>query len=113
MFTALSELLFPARCIGCQRRGTWLCSACRRDLPFLPREVCFRCATWRGQGGKCRGCQHLSSALSWVRAPFAYAGAARNAVLSLKFRSGRYLAPLMSEFLRAAVADAELDLVLP
>src|SRR5205823_435616 len=30
----------------------------------------------------------------------AYQGAARNAVLTLKFRSGRYLAPLMSELLR-------------
>lgn len=113
MWTALTELLFPARCLGCQRRGTSLCADCRRDLPYLPREVCFRCATWRSVRGQCRGCQNLASALSWVRAPFAYAGAARTAVLSLKFRSGRYLAPLMAEFLVGALRDAHFDLVLP
>jgi ComF family protein len=48
-----------------------------------------------------------------VRAPFAYAGAARTAVLSLKFRSGRYLAPLMAEFLADALRDARFDLLLP
>lgn len=113
VWSALAELFFPARCLGCQRRGTALCGACRQDLPFLPREVCFRCATWRSARGHCRGCQTLSSALSWVRAPFAYAGAARTAVLSLKFRSGRYLAPLMAEFLSGALRDAPFDLALP
>jgi ComF family protein len=42
----------------------------------------------------------LSPALSTLRAPFAYEGAARTAVLNLKFKSGRYLVPLMGEFLR-------------
>jgi ComF family protein len=53
--------------------------------------------------------------LSWVHAPFAYAGAARTAVLNLKFRSGRYLAPLMGELLRDNLQHraATFDLVVP
>jgi ComF family protein len=53
--------------------------------------------------------------LTSVRAPFSYDGAARMAVLTLKFRSGRYLAPVMGEFLREALARRPLqaDLVVP
>jgi ComF family protein len=57
----------------------------------------------------------LSPALSCVRAAFAYDGAARTAVLTLKFKSGRYLAPLMGEFLRAELRRSPLqaDIVVP
>jgi len=63
----------------------------------------------------CRGCRRLSPALSGVRAAFAYDGAARAAVLTLKFKSGRYLAPMMGEFLRAELRRRPLqaDIVVP
>jgi competence protein ComFC len=50
-----------------------------------------------------------------VRAPFAYEGAARTAVLNLKFRSGRYLVPLMGEFLRRELElrPLQADVVVP
>lgn len=111
----VAEGVFPARCIGCERRGTPLCDACRRELPFLPDGVCHRCGSRRGARGVCRGCRRLSSALSSVRAAFVYEGAARTAVLTLKFRSGRYLAPLMGEFLRETLRAHPLhaELVVP
>jgi ComF family protein len=48
-----------------------------------------------------------------VRAPFAYAGAARTAVLTLKFRSGRYLTPLMGELLCDRLSGLQFDVVVP
>jgi ComF family protein len=53
--------------------------------------------------------------VSALRAPFAYEGAARTAVLTLKFRSGRYLAPLMGELLRAELTRRPLkaDVIVP
>src|SRR5579862_117899 len=91
--------VFPARCIVCDRRGTALCPPCRIDLPHLPARVCPRCATLRISRGVCRGCSHLSPSLSWVRAGFVYEAAARRAVLTLKFRAGRYLAQVMGGLL--------------
>lgn len=92
-----------------------MCQACRAGLPYLPGGVCSRCASLRGARGRCRGCRSLSAVLTSVRAPFSYDGAARSAVLTLKFRSGRYLAPVMGEFLREALARRPLqaDLVVP
>jgi len=112
-WSAIADLLFPPKCIGCQCRCTPLCRACRPELPYLPRSVCLRCASRRGASGSCRGCRRLSSALSWVRAPFAYSGAARTAVLNLKFRSGRYLVPLMGGYLCSPLRGAQVDLVVP
>jgi ComF family protein len=111
----LLEAVFPARCIGCQRRGSALCGPCRAELPYLPEGVCYRCASRRGARGVCRGCRHLSPVVSSLRAPFAYEGAARTAVLTLKFRSGRYLAPLMGELLCAELSRRPLhaEIVVP
>jgi ComF family protein len=109
------EGLFPSRCIGCDRRGTALCGPCRADLPYLPEHVCHRCAARRTARGVCYGCRRLSPALVTIRAAFTYEGAARSAVLRLKSRSGRYLVPLMGEFLRQTLAQRPLhaDLVVP
>src|SRR5205807_8293866 len=105
----VAETVFPARCIGCGRRGVALCHGCRVGLPYLPSGVCPRCASVRGARGVCRGCRRLSPMLSSVRAPFSYDGAARSAVLTLKFKSGRYLAPVMGEFLRELLARRPLQ----
>jgi ComF family protein len=109
------ELLFPPKCIGCQMRGTALCAQCRLELPYLPEGVCARCAALRSARGACTACRRLSPALGTIRAACAYEGAARTAVLTLKFRSGRYLAPLMGDFLRAEVARRPLtaEVVVP
>lgn len=112
MWSWLLDELFPPRCIGCARRGLALCGPCRAELPYLPQGVCARCASHPGPHG-CRGCRRLSPALGWVRAPFAYAGAARTAVLTLKFRSGRYLTPLMGELLCDRLSELQFDTVVP
>jgi ComF family protein len=113
MWSWLLDGLFPPCCIGCSRRGVALCGACRLELPYLPGQVCVRCAAYRPARGGCRGCRRLSPAVGWVRAPFAYAGAARSAVLTLKFRSGRYLAPLMGELLCSGLSGMQFDAIVP
>jgi ComF family protein len=69
-------------------------------VPYLPRSACPRCAVPRLARGGCRSCDKLSPALASVRAVCAYDGVARNAVHTLKFRSGRYVAPVMGDLLR-------------
>jgi ComF family protein len=111
----IGEALFPARCIGCQRRGTPLCPDCRTELPYLPNGLCSRCATRRTPRGTCSGCRRLSPAVSAIHASFAYQGAARTAVLTLKFRSARYLSGTMAALMNETLAARPLraDLVVP
>jgi ComF family protein len=100
VLTGLWDVLFPPRCLGCGRRGDALCEECWAELPWLAPGVCGRCASTRAQRGACRGCRQLSPQLTSVRAVCAYQGAARKAVTTLKFRSGRYLAPLIGDLMR-------------
>ena len=115
MLEWLLELFFPPKCIVCDRRGLALCPRCRSRLPYLPPGVCGRCASYRSARTVCGACRRLSPALSWVRAPLSYSGPARRAVLTLKFRSGRYLAPTMGDLLREAIVmrPIAVDLVIP
>jgi ComF family protein len=115
MWTWLLEQVFPSRCIVCARRGTPLCTRCRDRLPYMPSGVCRRCATVVGSRGACRGCRYLSPAVDWIWAAFAYEGPARRAVLTLKFRGGRYLVETMGDLLRDGlrIRPVETDLLVP
>jgi competence protein ComFC len=111
----LWRFLFPARCFGCGRRGTALCEPCRLRLPFLPAGACRRCGTPRRGYGRCRTCPFIPAELTAIRAVCTYEGAARRAVHLLKFRSGRYLAPVLAELMVDAARRRPLraDLVVP
>lgn len=109
----LWRALFPARCLGCGRRGVELCDACAKTWPVFPGALCPRCLSRLSLGATCRVCRSLPPSLHSVRASFPYEGLARTAVHTLKFRSGRYLIPLMGAHLRATAQQRPLrvDLV--
>lgn len=113
----LLELIFPARCVGCGRRGVPLCRPCRDSLPYLPAAACRRCASPLAVPGRCRSCRSVAGELASIRAVCAYEGTARRAVHTLKFRSGRYLAPvlggLMAEVARRRPLSADLVVPVP
>jgi ComF family protein len=109
----LGELLFPSRCVGCRRYGGLLCAECRAVLPLL-FEVCPRCALPRSPS-ECRGCAKLAPTLGSLHAVASYDGAARSAVLQLKYRGARNLAPLLGGLMREHLAERPLhaEVVVP
>lgn len=115
MLASLLEVLFPARCVGCARRGEALCPSCRESLPYLPLSACQRCASVPAGRGRCRPCRFLPRELASIRAVCAYEGAARRAVHALKFRSARYLAPALGALMAQTACRRPLsaDVVVP
>ncbi|MDQ3877878.1 MAG: hypothetical protein M3290_05955 [Actinomycetota bacterium] len=84
---AFTELVAPARCVTCRRRGAALCDTCGRDL---------------------RGPLGLPSITHVDRlfVPWFYEGAARDLVLGLKIRSLAFAAEAMAEAIwHRVVAD--------
>lgn len=81
----LRELVFPDRCVGCGRPGPLVCPRC---APRVPPTVTLT------PGGL------------QVCAAAAYAGGVRAALLALKERDRRDLAPPVAELLRRALARA-------
>jgi ComF family protein len=94
----LVALIAPPRCAACAapagRAGEALCAACRRALPWLREPRCGRCALplphARGR------CPAAGAAFGAAWAAVAYEGAARDALLALKFSAARPLADVMA-----------------
>ncbi len=70
---ALLDLLFPPRCAGCGRRGTWLCAPCLAAVPPL--------------GAPLR--HDATQALDWLGAAYVFTGAIRSAIHRFKYQRER------------------------
>lgn len=100
MLDALLALLVPPCCGACgapARVGAALCGACRAALPWLPADLCPRCALPCPCG---RRCPAAGAAFLRAWAPLALDGPARALVHALKF-DGR---PALAETMAAQIA---------
>ncbi len=107
LVNAAIDLLFPKRCVGCDREGAFLCQECLAELPLLEPPFCFIC----GQPGRlmmrlCPGCWERPLEIDGIRAPYRMEGAIRQAVHALKYQYVRALSPdmgrLLAEFIAAS-----------
>ena len=115
---ALLDLLFPPRCVACGARGAVLCGECRARIqpPIPPR--CPRCGgPLPADGARCSLCAagHAPHALDRLIAASVYEGAARKAILALKFEGQRRAAVPLAALLAAAVREAgeRVDVIVP
>jgi len=114
--TALADLFYPERCVGCERRASdVLCRACFDSLPSVGSPVCGRCglpsafATF-----VCEECKNVDFGFESARAPLKYDGVGKKIVHALKYRGykrvvERLAVPLMLQALR----DDRFDAVVP
>ncbi len=98
---ALLDLLFPPRCAGCGRRGTWLCPACLAAVPAL--------------GAPLR--RDDVRALDWLGAAYVFSGAIRRAIHRFKYERERaradHLGALIVPLLRHLPPQAAAPHLIP
>ena len=112
------ELLFPARCVGCNSEGAFLCDACQETLPVLKPPFCFLCSEPSSLVmGLCRNCRAEPLHIEGIRAPYRMEGAIRQAIHALKYQGVRAMAPtlgqLLAQFLTQEGLDADLLVAVP
>ena len=109
------DLLFPPRCLVCQRVGTWLCAECVSSLPFIRGPACERCGVPLQKGVVCRRCSKQPLRIDGVRSVFLFQGAIRVAVHKLKYRGRRGLAGPLGVLMAEGWLEQhiEVDLVVP
>lgn len=110
---AAVDLLYPPRCAGCGRFGTFFCHTCESAcIPALGAGRCPNCAArWDGSGN-CPRCFDLQ-AIEGIRAAFEMTGPARRIVHRLKYGRMRAAAPAMARHLAPVVHDLEFDYATP
>jgi ComF family protein len=104
----LTAALFPARCLGCGRRGAAFCGACWDGLPRLRPPLCSRCSRPERNSTRCGACLRAGPALTAVRAACVYSGAARLAIQRLKYEQQRYLAEPLAALLQECLTARPL-----
>jgi ComF family protein len=93
-----TDSLFPARCLHCNRDGELLCDPCLAEAIRLTSDgSCRMCALPTHGKTLCGSGSSDPPPVSSLVAAFAFDGAIRSAVHSLKFEGLRAISPILSE----------------
>ena len=103
----LLELVWPTRCVGCDRPGSLLCDDCRAELPLIaPEEACTECGAPYGVLA-CTECWcrdgHIDRPFARAACAMEFEGVAARLVVAYKDQGERRLADLMAAFIADAV----------
>lgn len=82
---SLLDLVFPKRCVGCRRVGSYICAECVERIDFIDKPVCPICQR-QAVGGKthpgCAGRYKLDGLIVGVK----YRGVVRTAIRKVKYK---------------------------
>ena len=111
------DLFFPPWCVGCGVGGSFLCLSCQSSLPRLLPPICAKCGTPLSQGTLCASCEDRPMEIEGIRSVFRFEGAARQAILSFKYKNVKALATplakLLEEYLRTHPLPADALIPVP
>ena len=113
--SASLDLLYPPKCVGCEKEGRFLCASCLDTLPHLLPPFCLRCSQPITRGDACRRCLSSPLDIDGIVAPFRMEGAAREAVHRLKYSNLRAISPLLGELLADFLVARQIhgDILVP
>lgn len=113
----VEDLLFPATCGGCGRRGTWLCQDCSSLLIPACQAADHQPSPAPGNPARRHSYLDYSAALSDVQAAFLFAGPLRSSIHQFKYGGeharGQFLGELLADHAERLLAGRDIDLVLP
>lgn len=105
LVSAGAELLWPTRCVGCERPGTLLCDECLRSFPWIEqRWACPSCGAPDGYL-VCTECAH-DWGLDALVCAASYEGVAKRLVTVLKDEHETRLAPIVAAAMSTALDEA-------
>lgn len=109
------DLVFPRECIGCGRKGTLLCPACRISLVRNPPPHCQKCAAPIRRGNLCSRCREAQHHLDGVYSPYLFEGTVRECIHWLKYRHLRGLALPLAGLLAESLQGSGIpgDILVP
>ncbi|OGY24682.1 MAG: hypothetical protein A2Y57_00370 [Candidatus Woykebacteria bacterium RBG_13_40_7b] len=106
------DFLFPRKCVGCFRFGSYLCSDCQRKIKHLSNQICPECER-NSIGGEIHfGCQRRYS-LDGLTSAYEFASPIKEAIYQFKYKFVSDLkTTLVDLLLSAKKEDLKKDFVL-
>ena len=105
----LLDLVFPPRCVSCQRNGQWFCDACAQQVQVarLP-QACLLCGCELpgDQAGLGSPCPRCLDPLGLVSVAALHTGPLQPAIHALKYEGRVELAPILTRYLHAVTMEA-------
>ena len=115
--SALADLFYPQRCVGCYRRASdLLCRSCFEALPLIGRPFCARCGMPSAfETSVCDECKGVDFGFESARAPLRYTGVGKEIVHSLKYQGYTRVVEKLATPLMLSVLDNQgrFDAVVP
>ena len=115
--SALADLFYPQRCVGCYRRASdLLCRACFEALPLIGRPFCARCGMPSAfETSVCDECKGVDFGFESARAPLRYTGVGKEIIHSLKYQGYTRVVEKLATPLMLSVLDNQgrFDAVVP
>ena len=105
MFGGILDFIFPPRCGGCRRAGTWFCAACAATATAPILSLCPACHRWTSVH-PCPLCPTSGWRPASIRGLLRLEGPVQEAIHRLKYRNRPRLAePLASLALQLAASS--------
>lgn len=97
--TAAFDYIFPVECLGCEKEGELICSACFNKIELIKEEFCFFCQARRTIAGICLSCQEKFGISRAVASAPYKGGLAGRLVEEFKFNFVEELAQPLAELI--------------
>lgn len=117
IFKFILDVLFPIRCIGCAKEGSWICQRCALQIPALEEHVCGICEKMVTPDGRtCIDCKRKSALDALVPAvPYNHSFVAKS-VHFFKYRFVKDLHRDLGSLVAKSIRKTDLpipDLIIP
>lgn len=114
MIRMIVDTLYPPRCVGCGRRGAWICERCVGRFSRLGPNRCPICCGPSTSADVCSGCRRDPPAFEALHCVFQFEDPLRAAIHRLKYDGARHLAePLALVALRSLSPLPSFHAVVP
>ena len=114
---ALLDIIFPIKCISCQKEGAWLCKTCISKIRFQTEHVCGVCEIVITPDGRtCHSCKKKNNLDGFLPATSYKEPSISHAVHLFKYRFIQGLELELGNILTSAIQRTDLpipDIILP
>lgn len=110
-YESLLDIIFPKKCLSCQREGAWLCVDCKKHLRRRADQYCPLCEKKiTSIGSVCLECRHAES-LDGLFVALEYSDPLTKKMIHyFKYRFVREISPILSDVICDAMREKEFPL---